>query len=718
MFSLVGLATCSLLASSAAPPGIFVSPAGNDSAQGTFDQPLLTLPAAAQRSAGGTVWLRGNAGPFRVHNTTSALQLTASHNGTAFTCYDPECVVSGSVGLLALQQWTKSVDKRLPDAAIGHVLELDLSSVVPEALDRLGTVSNTGDHATLRLGDKPLQLARWPNLDPAHELTPHWARNAMKSAPPIQCKVPSTGYESCIVVDGDVAMRAKRWADAAARGELALSGFWRYFWRDDVVPAVTVKPYNVNGTEAMLLSRSDGHAIGTYGAPPNASYFFALNVLEELDVPGEYFIDRAEGKVFLFAPIGSRDEAKPELALLSTPLVSVTGARSITLSGITFEGTRATAATISGGEGVTFDNCSFQHLGHSALTITGGKAHALRRSSIRYLGLRGVELSGGDRTTLTAARHLVVDSTITDYGRWRSTYEPAVHIDGVGHRVERNEMAYAWHQAVGFSGNDHIISANHIHHVVLETYDSAAIYGGRDFTARGIVVSSNLFRAIGRPNSPCQAAFTSCHRHAVYADDHLSGVEVWGNVFDGSEAPPAGDFDGLIGFFANGGRDHNVSNNLFLANTVPAVITGHAPSDGSDCGSVTSTLWQRLAAMPYRSEPWRSRYPKLFSILDEKPCWPLHNMLAINLIVNSSGPPAGLQRYTPNLQKWAHGNANNDPAGLNDTLCFGMGQNLVSSQPGFVSPDPIHAKDFSLRPDSKAWAMGWAAIATTFGPTR
>ena len=52
-------------------------------------------------------------------------------------------------------------------------------------------------------------------------------------------------------------------------------------------------------------------------------------------------------------------------------------------------------------------------------------------------------------------------------------------------------------------------------------------------------------------------------------DDHLSGVEVWGNVFDGSEAPPAGPYDGLIGMFGNGGRDTNVSNNLFIANTVP-----------------------------------------------------------------------------------------------------------------------------------------------------
>ena len=120
--------------------------------------------------------------------------------------------------------------------------------------------------------------------------------------------------------------------------------------------------------------------------------------------------------------------------------------------------------------------------------------------------------------------------------------------------------------------------------------------------------------------------------------------------------------------------------------------------------------------MPYRAQPWASRYPKLYRILDEKPCWPLHNSIGVNVVVKSSGPPPGLQRYVPNLQGWAHGGANNDPAGANDSACFAMGANLVAAHPGFVSPDPVGKRAFALKKSSPAWAMGWEALPAAFGP--
>jgi hypothetical protein len=340
----------------------------------------------------------------------------------------------------------------------------------------------------------------------------------------------------------------------------------------------------------------------------------------------------------------------------------------------------------------------------------------LRRSTIRDLGRLAVGLSGGDRVSLGRGGHVVEDCRIFDFGRWQSAYQPGVHIQGVANTVRNTEIANTWQQAVTFAGNDHIIEGNHIHHVALELYDGAAVYAGRDFTWRGNAVRSNLFQAIGRPGSPCDPTFTSCHRHAVYMDDHLSGLQVFGNVFDGSEAPPAGAFDGLIGIFVNGGRDHNLSNNLFIANTVPLAIVGNAPTNSSNCGSVTTTLWQRLAAVPWQSELWASRYPRLATLLDEQPCWPLHNSIGINVVVNSSGPPSGLERYYPNLQGWAHGSAQGDPAGLNDSKCFEMGLNLVSPHPGFISGDPVGSGDFRLAPGSKAWAMGWTALPQRFGP--
>ena len=482
-----------------APVGVFVSPTGSDTAPGTFDQPLRTLPAAARLGAGRTVWLRGNAGPFRVHNATEALALTAAHNDTTFTCFDPKCIVSGSAELPALGAWKQSVDARLPATAVGHVLELELREALPQAVSRLGKVSEAGTHATLRLGATPLWLARWPNLDAVNTLTPQWTRTVMFPKPPADCGG-HHGSEACVVVGGEVAVRAQqRWTGAAARGELTLKGFWRYFWRDDVAPAVTVAPYLVNGSAAVLLSRRDGKPMGIYGAPPNASYFFALNVLEELDMPGEYYIDREEGKVFLFPPDGSAADDRPELSLMTSPFVSANGAGSVTINGVSFEGARGDAATVSGGASVVFSNASFSHFGGSAVVVSGGSSHAIRRSSMRYLGSQAVSITGGDRPSLTRGDHVVEDCVITDFGRWLSAYKPAVRVEGVGNTVRRTEMANGWQQALLFGGNDHVFENNWIHHVALEIYDGAAVYAGRDFTMRGNVVRSNLFQAIGRP---------------------------------------------------------------------------------------------------------------------------------------------------------------------------------------------------------------------------
>jgi hypothetical protein len=75
-------------------------------------------------------------------------------------------------------------------------------------------------------------------------------------------------------------------------------------------------------------------------------------------------------------------------------------------------------------------------------------------------------------------------------------------------------------------------------------------------------------------------------------------------------------------------------------------------------------------------------------------------------------------RYAPNLGRppWAHGAANGDPAGVNDSACFEVGPNLVAARPGFVSEAPVAQRDFRLKPSSVAWAMGWVALAEAWGP--
>ena len=83
----------------------------------------------------------------------------------------------------------------------------------------------------------------------------------------------------------------------------------------------------------------------------------------------------------------------------------------------------------------------------------------------------------------------------------------------------------SYHEAVQFYGNDHIIEENEFAHVTTIAYETGALYGGKDLSARGTVISHNLFRNTDRPSvllpwtAPTRAgicASTLCTLYTLY----------------------------------------------------------------------------------------------------------------------------------------------------------------------------------------------------------
>ena len=209
----------------------------------------------------------------------------------------------------------------------------------------------------------------------------------------------------------------------------------------------------------------------------------------------------------------------------------------------------------------------------------------------------------------------------------------------------------------------------------------------------------------------CAAAgnnHTSCIRQAVYIDDFESGVTVTGNIF----------FRVPNGFFSNCGSDFSLTNNLFVQVGVPAWQSGAArfrpgPPDGVD------GLFDKLQAVPFRAPVWATAFPLLaarfggWTTASEPPAnssLPMGNVLALNAVVNATGPTAW---------QHAHGIAVNvdgvfslaepwyDPA---HPEYFDVRNNLRAPNPGFASPDPAGSMNFSLLPSSPLFKLGWAAI--------
>ncbi|MGQ9736908.1 MAG: right-handed parallel beta-helix repeat-containing protein [Armatimonadota bacterium] len=400
--------------------------------------------------------------------------------------------------------------------------------------------------------------------------------------------------------------RLKRWVQAK---DLWVHGYWTWDWADSYEKVASIDP------DKGEIATAPPH--GVYGYTPG-NRFRVLNLLEELDMPSEWYLDRNTGILYFYPP----DDGTGELmvSLLESPLVTLNGVSHVKIQGVTFEVCRGTGVEVHGGSHVVIASCVFRNIGTVGVIVNGGTEHKIVSCDFADLGDGGVQVSGGDRNTLTPCKHEVLNGKFTRFNRWSRTYRPAVLVGGVGVRVAHNLMYDAPHTAILLGGNDHLIEFNEIHHVCTETGDAGAFYMGRDLTQRGTVIRYNYFHDIGRKLQG--EGFLDVM--AVYLDDCTCGITIFGNVF----------YRAGRAVMIGGGRDNTVENNIFVE-CEPAV---HVDARGLGWASFwfdgrDSTLMDRLKAVPYQSPPWSERYPELVNILNDEPAVPKGNKIVRNISI-------------------------------------------------------------------------------------
>jgi len=382
--------------------------------------------------------------------------------------------------------------------------------------------------------------------------------------------------------------RLENWA--RARDAWAM-GYWCWDWADEALPLALVDADA--GTIALGLPHR-------YGLKP-AGKFFVMNVLEELDAPGEYFFNAATRQLLFWPPVAGDVMREVQITTLGTPLIHITGAHDIRLEELALEGARGTALVIEDCTNVKVQGCSITNVGNHGIVVTGS-SNTVEGCKITGTGATGVSLSGGDRQDLSHGNNCLQDTQIMGFGRLFRTYQPGVKVDGVGQIVRGNKLAHAPHSAIIFSGNEHQIEDNEIFDVLRETGDSGAIYCGRDWAMHGTRIAGNFIHDLSGTDGRWQ--------NAIYLDDMASGIEVAGNTI----------WRCHWGMLIGGGRDLWIHDNTFieckLGIRFDARGVGWMAKNIAD--PATSTLHQRLAALPIGAEPWASRYPSLAHYLDDR----------------------------------------------------------------------------------------------------
>ena len=661
----VALGCCVLRADASRVRAIYVAPDGNDSWSGHLpspnrtrsDGPFRTLERARDEvrallaksggspGAGITVWIGGGTYALRNPLELGPQDSGSEHAPVTWAARPGQQVrISGGVVLSGFEPVTDpDVLKRLDESARGHVLQVRLASLglhdLPSIQAGMGW-GNSRPGVELFFEDRPMTLARWPN----HGFT---RIAGVLGLQPVDVRGTKGDAVGAIKYEGD---RPARWVDEK---EVWLHGYWFWDWADE-----RERVQRIDTAQHIIYLQPPYHS---YGYRPG-QWFYAENVLSELDEPGEYMVDH-QANVLYFWPPGDLEKGRPTLPLTES-LVHISGASHITLKGITFEACRGTAITVEGGADVRVVACVIRNTGGWAVSMRQSPESGVEGCDIYGNGDGGVIVEGGDRATLTPGHMFVDNCHIHHYARWNPVYKPGVMVGGVGNRVTHNLIDNAPHMAIGFGGNDHLIEYNEIHSVCYQSNDAGAMYAGRNWTMRGTIIRYNYLHDI--------SGFEGRGCVGVYLDDQYCGTQIYGNLF----------WKVTRAAMIGGGRDCSIINNIFVDCT-PAI---HLDARGLGwAADGFSGLKASLEAMPYQKPPWSLRYPQLVHILQDDPMAPKGNVVARNICVG--GRWGDIEEKA---RKYAE-----------------FQNNLIQTDPQFVDA----AKgDFRLKRSSPAWAMGFRRI--------
>lgn len=542
----------------------------------------------------------------------------------------------------------KDILKTLLPEALGKVWQIDLKK---EGITNFGVMKQHGfgkipepTPLELFINGQPQMLARYPNQG-ILKIGKVYDKGSVPRNGDQSNRGAEFGYEDD---------RILRWLNAK---DIWLHGKFSNGYSDDYlkVERIDTQKRSLKMLQPHLYGVSSSIYINSEGERPgmNIRGFYALNLLEEIDYPGEYYVDREKGRLFIYSS-SPLSLSEIEVSLIEVPFFVIKNSSDIKIEGISFTCARGMGIYMENCSNITIEKCNFYNLGTVGISfghsLNGNREDfnldgsprqeakndgdfkniSIRNCKVYNTGTGGIIIEGGDRKTLTASNNLIYNTELYNTDRINTTFSPAIKLNGVGTVIRNCYIHDTRHQAIGFTGNDHLIEYCRFNNLCTSADDMGAIYTGRNPSARGTVIQYNYFSNI----EPDDKASSMC---GVYFDDGCGGMTVRKNFFYKVGNP--GHYQNFGAIYFHGGHDNTISDNIFMD---CVVAYGHQPwTDERWIKSLESPLIKEKISIEVdiMGDIYQKKYPELKDYLTK--IGRRMNLVSNNLLIRSQSAQFG-----------------------------------------------------------------------------
>lgn len=679
---------------------IFVSTVGDDSGDGSEEEPLRTLEKAIdvanemREDSDKLIEILLREGTYSVTNTIKIINSQKDNSLLKISAYQDEKVtINAGVDIplsdmsIADSNFTNAIIDK-PNA--GSVLQYNLKDA---QIEDFGEISLRGHlisdekeaQAELSLNGEVQKLAGWPNGEYTGLIKPTDSNEYGK-------RTKSGIANGCsFKVNYD---RPSQWSKLE---QAWLSGTIGPNYEFDYYP---VSRFD-SEEKRVYLSRG---ALEKYYTEP---YYRFENVPEELDEPGEYYIDRQSGMLYFYPPEDAPKDSVLTITI-STPTLDVSGkapnsmfrienSKNIVFENLIFKGGRGSAITGKNNSNIKFINCEINSFGENGIRFDASTDITISDCKIHDVGQDGILfVSCGNYQTLSPSNIVVSNNDIYNFARLERSYKTGIDFGYrcVGATAANNHIHNGPHAGMIFYGVNNDIYGNEFDHLVTEFSDMDALYCNNSNYPweRGNKIHNNYFHDIGK------SSMNGRHQinvRAIRTDNRGCGLNIYENLFYNIGDGGNGNGNNGIGAITAEGTRNRIFNNLFVdCNEAYFNTLQYKEIETADDGTlypdtiinssgveVANTInGAKVADLKKQMENYLpvygKQFPELYNYFYEHPNMSKTNEFKNNMIINIAIPLSNF-----------NGTQNEEGFRGSQMLTAASGNYVSTSDPGFVSYD-------------------------------